>query len=175
MHAPACYLLIPDLRLSNLVTTSSQLSCMDFSATFRNKRPSGNIVWDAKIPEFLGSESQAGYLNLGSPRKAKRLEVTLNHFLRTSPAPFLIQINPHQVLLMAPFSAFMELKHVTILYVQSLFNICFSEPLLYHHKVINCSFALFDRSVPLSSSLLPGLVLCLKKKQTLDPVLGLLS
>lgn len=36
-----------------------------FSATFRNKRPSGNIVWDAKIPEFLGSETQSDYLNPG--------------------------------------------------------------------------------------------------------------
>lgn len=167
---PAWYLLTPDLQLSNLVTTSSYLPCVVFSATFRNKRPSGNIVWDAKISEFLDSEMQADYLNLGYPRKAKRLEVTLNHFLRPSLALLFLT---HRKLLVAPFSVFMELKHSTILYAQSLFNICFSEPLPPPHKLITSLSPCLTG--PLSTSQLPGLALCLKKKQILDPVLGLLS
>lgn len=100
-------------------------------------------VWDAKISEFLDSEMQADYLNLGYPRKAKRLEVTLNHFLRPSLALLFLT---HRELLITPFSVFMELKHSTIPYAQSLFNICFSEPLLPPHKLINCPSTLLDRS-----------------------------
>ena len=124
---------------------------MVFSATFRNKRPSGNIVWDAKIPEFPGSGSQADYLNLGYPGKAKRLEVTINHFLRASVALLCqTQVSPIRSY---PSHPLLHPRNIIIaLCVQSLFNICFSEPLLYRHELINCSSALFDRSAPLSLS-----------------------